>query len=76
VPELSPPPVPLLCAQEVDANTIVATTIAIIAIHFAIFTSLLSGPFSHLRIRDSAPQAQEWYGLNLTLRRMRCINSS
>jgi hypothetical protein len=76
VPELSPPPVPLLCAQEADANTIVAATIAIIAIHFAIFTSLLSRPFCHPRIRDTALQAQEWYGLNLTLWRMRCINSS
>jgi hypothetical protein len=38
-PELSLPPVPLLCAQEVDANAIVATTIAIITIDFSIFVS-------------------------------------
>jgi hypothetical protein len=32
--------VPLVRAQETDANAIVAATIAIIAIHFAIFTCL------------------------------------
>jgi hypothetical protein len=51
--------VPLLCPQEADANTIAATTIAIIAIHFAILTFLLSRPFRRPRMRDSALQAQE-----------------
>jgi hypothetical protein len=46
VPEESLPPVPVFCAREADA--IVATTIAIIAIHFAIFPSHLSRPFHRL----------------------------
>jgi hypothetical protein len=38
-PELSLPPVPLPCAQEADANAIVAATIAIITIDFSILAS-------------------------------------
>jgi hypothetical protein len=74
-PELSLPPVPL-CAQEADANAIIAATVAIIARHFAIFTSLEHAVLPP-RICDSALQAQSrQYGLNSTLCRMSPINSS
>jgi hypothetical protein len=54
--ELPLSPVPLLCAQEPDANAIVARTIAIIEIHFAIFIVLFEQAVLPPRTRDSTLQ--------------------